>query len=438
MKKTNQVLFMILILLGVLIKIKFLLLNNALWWDASVYIGMAKSFVDTGGLWEPLRPLIWPLILASIMLFKVNTIFVAKIIQLIFSLGSAYLVYVIGKRFFGINEAKIASLLLLFTPVITFYEGILLTEIPAVFFGLLTLYFFINEDYFLAGLSSGLSFLTKFPTGLLIIGLLIVTLGKNKQLFKVAGGFIIPLFFFLVSNYFWYGDLFLPLKDGMNVFAKSSWAYNEGLLFYLIGFFKENVFFILGIIGLFCLKKKREHLLLILFFLLPFLYFGYITHKEVRFYILFLPFLCLLSAKGITKLFEYKYLDLILLVLLLIFIPVSYGKFVDYYNFKVETESYYNLVNELGIKGKILVSDPRFVLLTDKKLIPLYYENYDELKVMDKLKNANLVFINSCDMVCEPNTDCELVQEKMQDYLEKNMTVYKTEQKKDCEFKVYI
>ncbi|MBI4918549.1 glycosyltransferase family 39 protein [archaeon] len=438
MKNKLKLIFATLLLVAFLIKFAFIIQDKPIWWDTSVYIGMAKYVATQGssGLWEPLRPLVWPLILSLMLILNVSLIFFAKIFQLFFSLGSVYLVYLIGKKIWSDKEGKIAVLILLFTPVITFYEGVMLSEIPAVFFGLLSLYYFLKEENFLSGFIAGISFLTKFPMGLMLVGLLLANINSRKRLMSIATGFIIPLLFFFTFNYLFYNDAFLPLKDGVDVFGKSSWFYNEGLYYYLINLLKENVFFILALIGLIGIRRKEE-IALALFFILPFFYFGHTTHKEVRFYILFLPFICLLTARGTRKISEYKYGRAILVLLLFVFIPFAYQKFTDYYNFRVDfDEKYYNLISNIGIEGKILVSDPRFVLFTNKKLDLLYYKDYDEAHVMNNLKNASFVVLNKCDFLCNDSAHCA-VHKKMYKYLKENMKVQKKELKGDCEIILY-
>ncbi|MBI5065038.1 glycosyltransferase family 39 protein [Candidatus Woesearchaeota archaeon] len=429
-KKNSQWLFSALVVIGVIIKLFFLLQQKPLWWDTSVYIGMTKYITSGGaqGLWEPLRPPIWPLIISFFSFLGLPLIFFAKITQLLFSLGSVLLVFLIAKKLWGTEEARIASLLLLFTPVIVFYEGVMLTEIPAVFFGVLAVYFLVNEKYFLAGIFSGISFLTKFPMGLIFLGLVVSIISfKRNNILKLFFGFLIPVIIFLFVNFLIYQDPLLPLKEGSEIFEKSSWFYEKGSSYYFIELIKENVFFIFGLMGLFFLRKRKE-LALSLSFLFLFFYFGYIPHKEVRFYVLFLPFLALVSAKGIAEILKYKYSKFILFALIILFVPLAYGKFVDYYNFKVGfDEQYYSLIKNYDTK-EALVSDPRFTLFSDKKLDLLYYKDYDEPTVMKKLRDAELVITNTCDIVCK---NCE-IKEKMFDYLKNNFATDYKEEKNNC------
>jgi predicted membrane-bound dolichyl-phosphate-mannose-protein mannosyltransferase len=65
----------------------------------------------------------------------------------------------------------ISIILIGITPIFYLRSSSLLTGIPAAFFILLSLYFLLRKNYWLGGLFSGLAFLTRFPAGLIIIGI---------------------------------------------------------------------------------------------------------------------------------------------------------------------------------------------------------------------------------------------------------------------------
>ena len=141
----NKKIFFIL-LLALLIRLFFLIFQyHDTWWDSAVYIGMGKYIFSNGsvGLWEPARPLIWPLFLGILWKLKLDVILFGRILLLFFSLGSIYLTYLIGKRIFNKKIALLAAALLSFTPTYLFYSTVLLSSIPSLFFGLLSVYFFI-------------------------------------------------------------------------------------------------------------------------------------------------------------------------------------------------------------------------------------------------------------------------------------------------------
>src|SRR3989344_8609538 len=81
-------------------KMAFLLYNGAsgLWWDSSVYMGMSKHIYSGGGsgLWEPSRPVLWPLIIGLLWKLSPDYIFLGKILSIFISLGSSVVIYLIS------------------------------------------------------------------------------------------------------------------------------------------------------------------------------------------------------------------------------------------------------------------------------------------------------------------------------------------------------
>jgi len=89
----------ILIVLSIafLIRLLFFFSYHAIWWDSAVYVGMGKYIFSLGkqGLWEPIRPIVWPIILGFLWKIKLNPIFFGRLLNIIMSLGIIYLVYYI-------------------------------------------------------------------------------------------------------------------------------------------------------------------------------------------------------------------------------------------------------------------------------------------------------------------------------------------------------
>jgi hypothetical protein len=61
-----------------LIRLIFLIKNPMLWWDSTVYLGMAKYIFSSGkiGLWEYFRPLLWPIILTTSIFISNNILYI--------------------------------------------------------------------------------------------------------------------------------------------------------------------------------------------------------------------------------------------------------------------------------------------------------------------------------------------------------------------------
>src|SRR3989338_8968018 len=171
MRKLNLV--FVLFVLAAALRILFHVLVRPIAWDAAAYIGIAKAIatLGTNGLWEPLRPLVWSILLSPFAALHANIIVAAHALQFVIGMGVVVLVYFITKRAFGNRAALWALGLAAISPILIFYEHQLLTEQPAAFFALLSVFLLQRENLFLAGMSAGISFLTKFPEGMIIVAL---------------------------------------------------------------------------------------------------------------------------------------------------------------------------------------------------------------------------------------------------------------------------
>src|SRR3989338_1499419 len=171
MRKLNLV--FALFALAAALRILFHALVRPIAWDAAAYIGIAKAIatLGTNGLWEPLRPLAWPVLLSPFAALHSNMLVAAHALQFAIGMGVVALVYFITKKAFGARPALWALGLSAISPILLFYEHQLLTEKPAAFFALFSVFLLQREKLFLAGMSAGVSFLTKFPEGMIIVAL---------------------------------------------------------------------------------------------------------------------------------------------------------------------------------------------------------------------------------------------------------------------------
>ena len=132
-----------LLLTSLLIRIAYLFIYPNLWWDTYIYIAMGKYIFSGGelGIWESFRPLIHPLILGAFWKIGLSPLIIGKILDIIFSLLSIYLVYLIGIRVFHKTAALLAAFIFSFTPLFIMFSGLVLTEPLALFIGLLGILF---------------------------------------------------------------------------------------------------------------------------------------------------------------------------------------------------------------------------------------------------------------------------------------------------------
>jgi 4-amino-4-deoxy-L-arabinose transferase-like glycosyltransferase len=461
----DRPLFFIL-LLSLLVRLFYLSLNHPLWWDSHVYIGMAKYIYSSGnlGIWEAFRPLIHPILLGSFWKLGFNTIFIGKLLDLIFSLTSIYLTYLVGKKIFNKNTGLIAALILSITSVFLMFTGLIQTEPLAITFSLLGIYFF--ADYhklyklFLAGIFLALTFLTKFPQGLFFASVMIVLLlrkekllFKFKQLFITGIGFTITVLPYLIFNYYRYPQMMEPFTSGSWIVNTATWMYGTGITFYLTQFFLHHwiyLFFFAYIYYFF--KEKQYHdankTNLVLIIILFLAYFSFqVARKEVRYLIGAIPLMAILVAYSLIRIYHklkkenIPYIRPIAFIVLCTIITVVHIPTTLHFE-EVPTfeKEMLESIEKYNITGAIVSSDPAFISYVNNKLIILSSGMVygPQIYQMNKGK-YQLLYLNDCDLICAPN-DQSCLKEK-EDFIneikQENKEIF-NKSWKDCTFTIYL
>lgn len=423
----NHYLFLIL-LISLLIRLFYLSFNHSLWWDSHVYIGMGKYIFSQGniGIWESFRPLVHPFILGLLWKLRFDTLIVGKILDVLFSLTAVYLVYLVGKKVWNKKVALIAAIIFSLTPIFVLHTGLILTEPLAVTLGLLGVYLFLGSrsvlKLFFSGFLLALSFLTKFPQGIIFGTLFLIIIirkenlfKKIKQLFIFGSGFLVLTIPYLIFNYFQYSNPFEPFIAGSWIVSTSTWLYGTGISYYLTHFFLLNFVYLFYFVYIYYFFKneswKEENKLII--FLIPLLILLYFTffvpRKESRYLVTVVPFLSLLVSVVITKFYQkikmvkkpiITPLAMIVLVIVLILLPLPGRLHFDqpptFENEIVNSIIKYNLT------GTVLTSDPSFVSFLDQRVVTLDGMEFASIVYSRNKNNYDLIFINSCDFICAP------------------------------------
>lgn len=211
--KTN-LLFLAVFIFGLILRLKYLTINQAVWYDEAEYLSAAKGWAfgipfQLHYVRPPLLPFIWAVFYklgAGELMFR--------IILLFFSLAGLWLTYLIGKMLFNKYVGLIAAMLMSFHYLNLFYTARLLSDIPSMTLFLFTIYFFWRgyvegkgNYLYLMGLTFILVVLMRFPSGILGVVLvlyLLLTEGlnflKNKKLWAS-----VTVFFIVLTPYaIWY------------------------------------------------------------------------------------------------------------------------------------------------------------------------------------------------------------------------------------------
>lgn len=430
MVKTEKKLLLIIILFFASISLITLFNYKLVWWDEAVYIGIGKHIYSSGrvGIFEEIRPLGLPVFLGALWFIGLDPLISGRIFVLLASLLNIYLIYLIGKRIFDSKTAILASLLLAFTPIYYNYSYLLLTGILSTTYALMSIYFFIQKrnlkNISISSFFLGLSFLTRFPQGLVLLCFLIFLFYKKefKNIFLLLVIFLLTTSPYLIFNYFQYGSIFTPFTKASEIITEYSWLYSHYPLFYFRELFLQNFLFILTIPFFYFFYRERKGTLILLIFIIFIVFFSMTLHKELRYSLVFLPYLCLLSSKGFLSLKLNENVKKILIIFFvfilffnllpaIFFTPISYSeKEIEFYSNFTEGDTIYS-------------TTPLLAYFSDAKIVPIYTTLDRAEEFIKKEKPDKVFFVDSfpCNtQECE-NTKRELINWMKENY---NYTYY--------------
>lgn len=298
--------FFIVFFLIFLVRVAYLFLYPRLWWDSYIYLGQAKYIFSLGkeGLWEVFRPPLFSLILGFFnkvvsLVIPLDLVGWGKFLDLVFSLAALYFFYLIFKKLYPEKHALLATLIFGLTPLFLKFTGLILTEPLAIFLGLVAFYLILENKYLGGGFFLALSFLAKFPQGILFFVVFLLLLfsketSKFKKLSNLFLGFFLVLFPYLLLNFYFFKDPFLPFKTATEIITTYLWYYPQGSFYYFTHFFLKNPFYLFYFPALVFYFKKNKFPQRLFYFagLFILLYFLYVPRKETRYLVLALPYFC--------------------------------------------------------------------------------------------------------------------------------------------------
>ena len=452
------------LLLSLVIRLVYLALDYPLWWDSHIYISMGKFLFSGGeiGIWESFRPLIHPFILGLSWKSGFNPMVVGKVLDLLYSLLVIVLGYMVAEKIFNKKIAFLSSLLLGLTPLFIMFTGLILTDPLAMLLGLLGLWFLVRKEnfvsYFLGGLFLALSFLTRFPQGIWFGAVFLVILVwkeslalKLKKLTALTLGFLLPVIPYLILNYVQYGSVSEPFVAGSWIVTTATWLYGEGLLYYFTAFFLLNPLYLLFFPYLYYFYTEKywkdqriAFIVFISFFTI--LYFLYVPRKETRYLVTILPFLSMFVAFMLLRIYErlrhnprplLRPAAFVVICSLLLLIPIPAElHFERPPSFQEELAM---AIKEYNVTAPILASDPSFVSFLDHPLITLDGIEFAPSIYQRQRGNYGLIFLNDCDLICEPGDEtCQVIKDGFIEQISnENREIFK-KTVRQCTFAIYL
>mgnify|MGYP001576956056 CR=1 FL=1 len=410
-KRQTEIGLAIIILVFIAANVISIVRNNIPDWDESVYIGMGKYMFSGGnaGAWEMLRPLPMAFFIGLSWKAGLNPIYAGKALGVLFSVLNIIFTYKIGKELFNRKAGLFAAFFLAITPVFFKWSGNGMTEMPSVFFTLLALWLLVkNKNMLWIGVCAGISFLFKFPNGLFMIVFAVLLLfywKKNKislkPLLMCLAGFGVVILPFIVFNLLMYGgevNPFAAMFRPMLIAAKeqSNPFYPGGLLFYLTGLIKTNPLLVFSITGLFFFLRKKEcgigKALLAAYAIIGLLYFSIIQNKDLRFAILFLPYLTMLAGYGAAEVIRHKRIGCgLLLIVLIAAIPAAYYDITRSNKFDVPDPSikeFFSYFNKNTTEGIILTTLPYPMAYSDARFKSIFYVSESPEQILNGVSAA--------------------------------------------------
>ena len=409
-------------------------------WDACSYILIGKYLFSDGkiGLIEPFRPLGWPLALGFFWKIGADPILCGRILEFLAGVGNILLVYFIGKKVYGRSTGLLAAFFLALSPTFFIWGNSLCSDVWASFLGLLTFIFYLNGAFFAAGLLGGIGSFTKFPqlSSVVLIGLLIVCADKDRRRVAVplfVSGFSMAAILFLALNKKLYGDIFLPLKEGMVSYPYFLTEWYKGMskcLKLLVG--EENyllLFVPVGIASLFQSRRDRFRWAVVLIGTVSLAWTGKFAVDHHRLSIAALPYLFLLAAEGIVQSVfcleqkQKKNLKRILFLGILVccFIQMARISHMHFPKNEMSALQRYVRQHESRFQGKIWITNPNQFVFSNLKADRLMYDPVFNIEKIQQLKldlsRADVIILDSRDLVCRFPDDVSRCEEAKKDLL---------------------
>ena len=322
-------------------------LNQPVWWDGADYLSAAKRLglnLDIRDIWYYRRGFLFPLIAAPFFALGVGETGI-RFLMILFSTGLVVISYLLISRIFDKKIALFASFGLVFSWILLFFSGRILTDTAAAFFILLSFLFFWDGYFlkkgskyvYLSAAVFALAVLTRMQSLMMVPVFFLIPFMREKfKMFsnrQIWTGVFIFIVLMLPQIFLYYSHYGNPITDigshylGIGEKAEEtgnartiSWAsfnyiFNlpyilTNLIFYLflVGFVLFFADLFIGFDKIFQNENLQKKFFVLSFLLCLFLVMGYVgsvSYVEQRYIITGLPFLFLISVFPLVKLQEY-------------------------------------------------------------------------------------------------------------------------------------
>jgi len=349
--------------------------------------------------------------------------YVAKLVTLLFALGTIFFTYKVGEEIFDRKIGFVSAAILALSPVMFILGTSVLVDMSAFFFFMLTLFFYIKSfksgkriHFILSGISLAFGILTKWQVvpivAILILYLIIerkkikIKILKNFILSLIIAGLILCPYFFVIYkldiiNLVLSGPISAGYREKDPQFTSI-----EGWLWYPSALLNQLTPIIaipaLLLLILFIIKRERNWKLILLWFLLFYIIFTIIPNKDERFIIPYLPAVIFPLAFRLEKNQKKNFIILLIVIIGLECLYALY--YLPLYHYPVKEIAEYVYENKIGnvafvSEGKIYSSAFMFHIaqLDKERTIQVfrpcafYYKN--ETQIQQFLKENNIYYL---------------------------------------------
>jgi len=301
--------------------------------------------------------------------------FTGSLTTLFFSLGTLLTIFLFSKN--HLKNSKIgltASLIFGLTPIIIFLSIKSMTDIPVLFFFLLSIYSYLNaiktnkiKNFIIFSILFTFGFLTKW-TIVLVLPIIFIYSIMHRKCFKkliisfiLIGIFLSPYIFLAYKT----GSLLLPLKSSIISpgFRERDPQYTslEGWLYYpkiLSNEYFTLPLFILALLSLvvYCKTKQKYWKLFLIWFVVTYLFFTWLPNKDHRYISVLFPSLLFPYATILNFIKNKKIMFGLLFLICIFLLSVNYHYLKPFFESKI---------NFNQVIGEVTKEDGNILLATE-------------------------------------------------------------------------
>jgi len=405
-KKYYLLLLIIILVLSVLLRLFSL---HPTFSDENVYYTMGK-YVLLGKIPYKEFNFVHPpfQIYALAFLFKIFgvSLFSAKILALLASSLSVYLIFLISKKLFGDKVAIVSSLFFLLTTAFLAFSDQGYGMWESSFFVLLSFYFILKKKIELSAFVFSIAIFFRYLSLIYLPFLIIFIYLNNKKktirflLTTILISFLILLLMFLIFGYEFIDDTIM-----FQFFARfTSYLPKQYFQYLSIGFFELFLGLLSGVIGYI---KKDKILMLLSFYPLIINIAIFVVFKTIiyHYFLLSVPFLIIAVSKAFFA-FEDKIVKAFILIVIILSIANNFTTIDFYINPKNSENIYYiaDYIQNMTSKADNIFGESSIVdyisLTTNIQVTSSYLDSYlsyliykSEEKVINNLEKQKPKFI---------------------------------------------